>query len=294
MLVYWIKEKKGSVVVCPQRKIFSFWNIHRMVYKVVAVYFSCKTGGFYTSTSNIVRKLNTNMFKELDTSSRKLSDDISMYAFEHSTEFATCVVTETMTTDSFTQRLIGEFRSRCLSLLTDKLHITSQKWFTVLFSSSYSDLIVPTASLYKAEEISYTRQPSVRTASVESIAVNKFICNVMHKPKISAATDTLKSWFRCDHLPVDGTCSRLYSKFDRKLDQTFIRFDVVTQLEIKNAISDFSDTFFDFKYDTRNILLFLVTYTLLIWYMLRRRRTNATTRSVIKHVSGVPSKQVVY
>lgn len=266
------KNDKNSVVVYPQRKVFSFWNIHWMVYKAAAVYFSCKTGGFYTSTRNIVRKLNMNMFRELDTSSRKLSDEISTYAFEHSTEFATCVVSETMTTENFTQRLIGEFRSRCMSLVTDKLHITSRKWFSVVFSSSYGDLVVPGAGrVDKTEEISYRRQSSVRTASVESIVVNKFFCNVIHKPELSGATSTLKSWFNCNHLPIDGTCSRLYSKFDRKLDQTFIRFDVVTQLEMKNAISDFSDTFFDFKYDTRNISLFLLLYTLVIWCMSRRR-----------------------
>ena len=270
------KNDKNSVLAYPRRKVFNFWNIHRIMYKVAAVYFSCKTGGFYTSTSNIVRKLNMNMFKELDTSSRKLSDEISTYAFEHSTEFATCVVSETMTTENFTQRLIGEFRSRCMSLVTDKLHITSVKWLSVVFTSSYDDLIVPHAE--KTEEISYRRQSSVRTASVESIALNKFFCNVIHKPELSSgSSNTLKSWFNCNHLPIDGTCSRLYSKFDRKLDQTFIRFDVVTQLEMKNAISDFSDTFFDFKYDMRNISLFLLLYTLVIWCM-SRRRTNIIKR----------------
>lgn len=274
-----LKNEKNLVVVDPQRKVFSFWNIHRMVYKVAVVYFSCKTGGFYTSVGNIARKLNMNMFRELDTSSRKLSEEISTYAFEHSTEFATCVVSETMTTEHFTQRLIGEFRSRCMSLLTDKLHMTSQKWFYVAFNSSYGNLIVPgIAGIDKTEEISYNRQSSIRTASVESIAVNKFFCNVIHKPELSSGTaNTLKSWFNCNHLPIDGACSRLYSKFDRKLDQTFIRFDVVTQLEMKNAISDFSDTFFDFKYDTRNISIFFIIYTLLLWYM-SRRRTNGVKR----------------
>ena len=219
------------------------------------------------------------MFRELDTSSRKLGEEISTYAFDHSTEFATCVVSETMTTENFTQRLIGEFRSRCMSLVTDKLHTTSRKWMGVVFSSSYGDLVIPGAAggFDKTEEISYRRQSSVRTASVESVAVNKFFCNVIHKPELSGATNTLKSWFNCNHLPIDGACSRLYSKFDRKLDQTFIRFDVVTQLEMKNAISDFSDTFFDFKYDTRNISLFLLLYTLVIWCM-SRRRTNGIKR----------------
>jgi len=277
MLVY-TKNEKNSVLAYPQRKVFSFCNIHRMVYKLAAVYFSCKTGSFYTSTSNIVRKLNVNMFKELDTSSRKLSEEISTYAFAHSTEFATCVVSETMTTENFTQRLTGEFRSRCMSLVTDKLHITTQKWFSLVFTSSYGDLIVPvTGGIDKTEEISYRRQSSVRTASVESIAVNKFFCNVIHKPELSGAGNTLKSWFNCNHLPIDGACSRLYSKFDRKLDQTFIRFDVVTQLEMKNAISDFSDLFFDFKYDTRNISFFFILYTLLLWYM-SRQKTNVMKR----------------
>ena len=163
-----------------------------------------------------------------------------------------------------------------MSLVTDKLNITSRKWLSVVFSSSYGDLIIPHVD--KTEEISYRRQSSVRTASVESIAVNKFFCNVIHKPELSSGTaNTLNSWFNCNHLPIDGTCSRLYSKFDRKLDQTFIRFDVVTQLEMKNAVSDFSDTFFDFKYDTRNISIFFILYTLLLWYM-SRRRTNAIKR----------------
>jgi len=257
------KNDKNPVVVYPQRRVFSFWNIHWMVFKAAVVYFSCKTTGFYNSTINIVRKLNMNMFKELDTSSRKLSEEISTYAFEHSTEFATCVVSETITTEHFTQRLIGEFRSRSMSLLTDKLRMTSTKWFSVLFTSY---------GINQIEEISFYRQSSVRTASVESIAVNKFLCNIIHKPELSASTNTLKSWFNCNHLPIDGTCSRLYSKFDRKLDQTFIRFDIVTQLEIKNAISDFSDTFFDFKYDTRNLSLFFILYTLIMWYMSRRRK----------------------
>ena len=155
-------------------------------------------------------------------------------------------------------------------MINDSIPHNFQRWFLVLCRSIIGNVRRPVvhSSDTTAFVLYHVIPDHVRTRPIEIVTVNRFLCNMM--PRFDA------DYLACDDLSIEGVCPRLFSKMERTVEQSFIKFDVVSQLEMRNYVADIRDVMIDFYCDLHFPLMVFTWYVIMSffcrYYNVRRRK----------------------
>jgi len=206
---------------------------------------------------------------ELESTISKLFQEITSISLNNGNEFITCTfLSGSITFEDLIRFWINEFRTKCSVLINDSIPHNFQRWILVLYRSILGNVKRPVihSSDTTAFVLYHVIPDHVHTRSIELVTVNRFLCNMM--PRFDA------DYLACDDLSIEGVCPRLFSKMERTVEQSFIKFDVVSQLEMRNYVADIRDVMIDFYYDLRLPFLVFTLYVFITFfgrYFIRRR-----------------------
>lgn len=234
-------------------------NINAVVItrKVVTFYYLFKVQQLYWSIASITAKFRRCMFMELESTISKLFQEITSISLNHGNEFITCTfLSGSLTFEDLIRFWINEFRSKCSVLINDIIPNNFQRWILVLYRSILGNVKRPVvhSSDTTAFVLYHVIPDHVQTRPIEIVTVNRFLCNMM--PRFDS------DYLACDDLSIEGVCPRLFSKMERTVEQSFIKFDVVSQLEMRNYVADIRDVMIDFYLDLRLPFFIIVVYIL--------------------------------
>lgn len=234
-------------------------NINAVVVtrKVVTFYYLFKVQQLYWSIASITAKFRRCMFMELESTISKLFQEITSISLNHGNEFITCTfLSGSLTFEDLIRFWINEFRSKCSVLINEIIPNNFQRWILVLYRSILGNVKRPVvhSSDTTAFVLYHVIPDHVQTRPIEIVTVNRFLCNMM--PRFDS------DYLACDDLSIEGVCPRLFSKMERTVEQSFIKFDVVSQLEMRNYVADIRDVMIDFYLDLRLPFFIIVVYIL--------------------------------
>jgi len=237
--------------------------------KVIFCYYFFKVHQLYSSIYSTTSKFRRSMFMELESTISKLFQEITSISLNNGNEFITCTfLSGSITFEDLIRFWINEFRTKCSVLINDSVPHNFQRWILVLYRSVLGNVKRPVihSSDTTAFVLYHVIPDHVHTRSIELVTVNRFLCNMM--PRFDA------DYLACDDLSIEGVCPRLFSKMERTVEQSFIKFDVVSQLEMRNYVADIRDVMIDFYYDLRLPFLVFTLYVFITFfgrYFIRRR-----------------------
>ena len=194
---------------------------------------------------------------ELESTISKLFQEITSISLNHGNEFITCTfLSGSLTFEDLIRFWINEFRSNCSMLINEIIPHNIQRWILVLYRSILGNVKRPVvhSSDTTAFVLYHVIPDHVQTRPIEIVTVNRFLCNLM--PRFDS------DYLACDDLSIEGVCPRLFSKMERTVEQSFIKFDVVSQLEMRNYVADIRDVMIDFYLDLRLPFFIIIFYFL--------------------------------
>jgi hypothetical protein len=242
--------------------------------KVICLYYFFKVHQLYSSIYSTTAKFRRSMFMELESTISKLFQEITSISLHNGNEFITCTfLSGSITFEDLIRFWINEFRSKCSLLINDSIPHNLKKWILVLYRSIIGNVKRPVvhSSDTTAFVLYHVIPDHVQTRPIEIVTVNRFLCNMM--PRFDA------DYLACDDLSIEGVCPRLFSKMERTVEQSFIKFDVVSQLEMRNYVADIRDVMIDFYGDLYFPFLVFTWYVIIYlftsyFHFKRRNQVN--------------------
>lgn len=260
-------------------KLFSLENLKTVAKpvvitrKIILFYYLFKVQQLYSSILSVTSKFRRSMFMEMESMISKLFQEITSISLNHGNEFITCTfLSGSLTFEDLIRFWINEFRAKCSELINDIIPHNINRWILVLYRSVIGNVKRPVLhSTDTTAFVLYHVIPDhVQTRPIEIVTMNRFLCNMM--PRFDS------DYLACDDLSIEGVCPRLFSKMERTVEQSFIKFDVVSQLEMRNYVADIRDVMIDFYFDLRLpvfvIMCYILAYFTTIYFMERRYRIN--------------------
>lgn len=237
--------------------------------KIIVFYYFFKVQQLYTLIASTTLKFRRCLFTELESTISKLFHEISSISFTNGNEFMTCTfVSGSFTFEDLIRLWINGFRTKCSMMINDIIPHNMYRWFPVLYRSIIGNVKRPIiqSSETTAFVLYHVIPDHVQTRPIEVVTINRFLCNMM--PHFDS------DYLACDDLSVEGVCPRLFSKMERTVEQSFVKFDLVSQLEMRNYIADIRDVMIDFYYDLRLPFILFFTFVLFTKCVLYQKQIN--------------------